>query len=224
MKSIQVLLLALFVAAQAHGQINKALKKELDSMFALDQKYRTAMGTAETRGDSLAKAFGVKKDSLIDYLWKLQSRADESNMARVAAIIEKHGYPGKSLVGVPSNEAAFYIIQHSSVIDRYLPLLKEAAEKGELPFYLYTMMLDRSLMYQQKEQEYGTQGYGFETVDPVSKEKKFTMIIWPVRDPQNVNKRRKEAGFTQTVEENAKRLGIEYKVLSLEELKKLRGR
>lgn len=193
-------------------------------MFVLDQKYRAVMQTARTKGDSLAKAYGVSKDSLIDHLWKLQSGIDESNMARLAAIIEKYGYPGKSLVGTPSNEAAFYIIQHSSVIDRYLPLLKEAAEKNELAFRLYAMMLDRSLMFQQKEQEYGTQGSGFEVIDPVSKEKKFTMIIWPIRDPQNVNERRKAAGFEQTVEENAKRLGIEYKVFTVEEVRKMRGR
>lgn len=35
----------------------------------------------------------------------------------------------------PSNEAAFYIIQHSTQIDNYLPTIKNAANKKELPFY-----------------------------------------------------------------------------------------
>ena len=37
-----------------------------------------------------------------------------------------------------------------------------------------------------------------------------------------VNKLRKKRGFTETVEENAKRLGIDYKVLTLEDVKKLK--
>jgi hypothetical protein len=33
------------------------------------------------------------------------------------------------------------------------------------------------------------------------------VFIWPIADPARVNKRRKDAGFPQTVEDNAKRMG-----------------
>jgi hypothetical protein len=42
--------------------------------------------------------------------------------------------------------------------------------------------------------------------------------------PESVNELRKEAGFTTTVEENSKRLGVEYKHYTLQEVKKITGK
>ena len=88
------------------------------------------------------------------------TRTDSTNTQRISQIISKHGCPGKSLVSTPTNEAAFYVIQHSQLIKQYLPLVKQAAEKGELSFRLYAMMLDRQLMFGGDEQVYGTQARG----------------------------------------------------------------
>ncbi len=82
-------------------------------------------------------------------------------------------------------------------------------------------MQDRLLMQEGKEQIYGTQGRGFATQGADGRPGPMQMFIWPIKDPKNVNRRRKEAGFTDTVEENARRLGIEYKVMTLEEAKAL---
>lgn len=203
--------------------LNIPLKQELDSMFVLDQKYRKVLGMdMTTKGDSLSVVYGVKKEELIGHFWSLQTQIDSLNIIRVEEIIKKYGYPGASLVGKPTNEAAFYIIQHSKVIDKYLPLIKEAAEKKELQFTLYAMMLDRSLMFQGKEHIYGTQGTGFDVKNPTTGKREQLWIIWPIKDPATVNERREAAGFEQTVEENAKRLGIEYKVLTLKEVNDMR--
>jgi hypothetical protein len=43
-------------------------------------------------------------------------------------------------------------------------------------------------------------------------------FVWPIKDPKNVNKRRKKIGFDDTVEENAKRLQTTYKILKLSEI------
>ena len=75
------------------------------------------------------------------------------------------------------------------------------------------MMLDRQLMYTGKEQIYGTQG----TWRKLKSGKQET-FIWPIKDPETVNERRKKAGFTQTVEDNATRLGIKYRVVSMDEI------
>jgi hypothetical protein len=150
-------------------------------------------------------------------LMKIQTEVDSSNVKRVEAIIKQYGYPGRSLVGTPTNEAAFYVIQHSTVIDKYLPLIEQAAVKKELPFHLYAMMKDRSLMYNKKEQIWGTQGRGQSILNKATGKNEFKFFIWPIANPANVNKRRKEAGFEQTVEENAKRLGIPYKVYTLDQ-------
>jgi len=43
--------------------------------------------------------------------------------------------------------------------------------------------------------------------------------VWPIKDAAKVNERRKQAGFDQTVEQNAKRLGFDYKVVKIEDVK-----
>ncbi len=220
------ILLSFFLLPTSYGQTrhNFTLKKELDSMHMLDQKYREALSAnMRGKGDSLAKVYGVKRADLNDYLWKLQGKIDSLNTARVEEIINRYGYPGISLVGKPTNEAAFFIIQHSKVIDKYLPVIKKAAQKNELRFQLYAMMLDRSLMFQDKEQIYGTQGSGMSVKNPTTGKWENLSFIWPIKDPATVNERRKTAGFSETVEESAKSLGMEYKVFPLEEVIKLRN-
>jgi hypothetical protein len=218
-----ILFLVLWTPSYGQTRINLALKKELDSLQILDQKYRAALvANARGKGDSLAAVFGVRKEDLDSHLWKLQGELDSLNTTRIEAIIEEYGYPGITLVGKPTNEVAFYIIQHSKVIDTYLPVIKGAAEKGELHFQLYAMMLDRSLMFQDKEQLYGTQGSGISIKNKRTGNWENLSFIWPIKDPHTVNKRRKEAGFTQTVEESAKRMGISYKVFALDRILQLR--
>ncbi|KIC89824.1 DUF6624 domain-containing protein [Flavihumibacter sp. ZG627] len=219
-----LLLIIQSLATNAQTRLNIPLKKELDSLQILDQKYRQALiANMRGKGDSLAIVYRIKKEDLNDYLWKLQGELDSLNTFRVEEIINKYGYPGISLVGKPTNEVAFYIIQHSRVIDKYLPVLREAAESNELRFELYAIMLDRSLMFQDKEQVYGTQGSGIDVKNTKTGIWENLTFIWPIKDPLAVNERRKAAGFTQTVEEGAKNLGIKYKVFTLEEIIKLRN-
>jgi hypothetical protein len=49
------------------------------------------------------------------------------------------------------------------------------------------------------------------------------MIIWPIKDPKEVNERRKTAGFEDSVEENAKVLDVHYKIYTVDQVKKMRG-
>ena len=213
----------LYTASYGQTQFNISLKRELDSMKLLDQKYRAALlANMNGKGDSLANVYGIRKENLNDYLWKLQGEVDSLNTIRVSEIINQYGYPGISLVGKPTNEAAFYILQHSKVIDKYLSVVKEAAGKNELKFQLYAMMLDRSLMFQDKEQFYGTQGSGMSVKNATTGEWENLSFIWPIKDPTTVNDRRKAAGFDHTVEESAKSLGIEYRVFTLDEILKWR--
>lgn len=213
----------LLFSAGLRSQQNPALKRELDSLFALDQRYRAELSLAmQGRSDSLARLHGVGGDSLVPYLWGLQNAIDSSNTKRLEAIIAQHGYPGLTLVGPSTAEAGFYILQHSAVIGKYLPVIKAAAQKGEIRFVLYAMMLDRWLMFNDRAQVYGTQGTGFDVLNPKTGRWERRSIIWPIRDPAGVNRRRKAAGFKDSVEENARQLGIHYKVYRLAEVLKLR--
>ena len=218
--------MAFSLSSLGQKKINITLKSELDSIYIKDQSLRELIssGLLQTKADSIAESYKIPKSELINYIVKTIPILDSLNLLRIDQIIKQYGYPGKSLVGPETNEAAFYVIQHSKNIDKYLPIIKKATSKNELSFRLYAMMLDRSLMYNGKEQIYGTQGKGFETLNSKTGKKEFTNIIWPIKDAANVNSRRIKAGFKLTIEEYAKQqLGIDYKVLNLDEVKKMQG-
>lgn len=210
-----VLLGWLAFPAVAQTTPNLRLKHELDSLYELDQRYRAMLFNPRLnhRPDSLAAALGVSKEELNSSIMGRMIRTDATNLPRVQAILKQYGYPGKSLVGAPTNEAAWHVIQHApELIPQYLPLMKTAAETGELPFRLYATMLDRQLVFENKEQRYGTQAQNYNNQ---------AWFIWPIQDPAHVNQRRKQAGFKTTVEEVAARLGVPYSVLTLEDVAKM---
>ncbi|RZT00014.1 BT_3928 family protein [Aquimarina brevivitae] len=176
--------------------LNQRLKGQLDSIVSLDQK-------------------GRNEDEIS---WEEQQVIDSTNTVFIEKVFDTYGYPGKSLVGEESSSAAWLVIQHSDKIDQYLPLIKEAAEKDEIPFRLAAMMEDRSLMQNNKEQIYGTQGTVITT-----KNNKTVPLIWPIKNPEDVNERRNAAGFDSTVEEYCQGLlGVEYKVYTLEEVNNMK--
>ena len=188
----------------------------MDSVYVLDQKYRKELTEISNpaKRDSIAKTLSISANQLSGYFEGFQKHIDTLNLIFIEKVISKYGYPGKSLVGEPTDEAAWNIIQHSPQIATYLPIVKKAADNNELPFRLYALMLDRQLLQQGKEQIYGTQIQGQKM-----KNGKFEMFVWPIQDPGTVNERRKKAGFDLTVEENAKRLNTTYRVVKMEEIK-----
>jgi len=169
MQKLTLGIFILFFSLSTFGQskINLTLKNELDSILSEDQNLRELISSdlLQTKSDSLASVFKIDKKDLVPYIIKQIPISDSLNLIRVEQIIKEYGYPGISLVGPETNEAAYYVIQHSTKIDKYLSLIKKAADKKELRFTLYAQMLDRSLMYKGKEQIYGTQGKGLQVLN-----------------------------------------------------------
>jgi len=215
-----VLFILSLLPVYAFGQSENPLKRELDSMYVLDQRNRewlSKLGNNQPLTDSLSEVYKTDRTRLASVLWAEQTKIDSSNLARAEAILKQHGYPGKTLVGTPTNESIFYIIQHSNKIPTYLPFIKKAADQGELPFSQYAMMLDRSLMYEGKPQLYGTQV----SCRQLQKTKQSRCFVWPIMDAKTVNERRKQAGFVIPVEENANRLNAAYEpTLTMELVRK----
>jgi len=197
----------------ANLKLNLDLKRELDSVLRLDQGIRHVyFADTKAKKDSIATVYNIPVQETTQAYFKLWHQIDSTNLILAERILEEYGYPGKALVGEPTNQAIWYVIQHApGKIPEYLDMMKEQGKKGELPFTKVALMEDRYLMGKNEEQIYGSQGVTY-TVDgkPVS-------FIWPVKDPDNINKKRKEAGFTQTIEEYSKVLDIEYKPLTLKE-------
>jgi len=214
------ILLSLFLSSCfiAYGQsiIDVRLKNQLDSVMYLDQKYREILsnGIADpTQQDSIAKSLNVEAKSIVKTLWEVQNSIDSSNLVFVENVIMRFGYPGRTLVGEEACDAAWHVIQHSSKIDKYLDIIEKAAVEKELPFRLYAMMYDRYLVNNKKEQVYGTQVTRLHL-----KNGEIDWFVYPVKNPKKVNKLRREVGFDLSVEDNAKRLDVKYRVVKISEI------
>ena len=218
--AIAFLFLILFSCKKVEKtSINLELKKELSEIEFRDQALRFI--TDQTPKDSLdliAKRIKVDPTYFKNNYKSVSVTLDGENIKRVEEIISKYGYPGKALVGTPENRAAWIVIQHSSpqVIQKYLPMLREAVKNGDLDRQSLALTEDRNLMYQGKKQIYGSQFF----------EANGKPAFWPIENSEKVNELRKEAGFVQTIEEYSKDLygkDFQYKIYTLEEVKKLQA-
>jgi len=204
-------------------EINKDLKNKLAQIQKKDQGYRELSkgGISEINKTALLKELNLTEKEFQEKERELFERNDSLNLIEVEQIIAEHGYPGKSLVGEPENEAAWFVIQHSNKIEKYYPLIEKAGKKGELDITKVAMMKDRLLMDQGKVQIYGTQGKTiFLTENPKSQDD-LKVIIWPIKNPKSVNKLRQKTGFKTSIEEYANKLNIDYKIYTLEEVNKM---
>ena len=181
--------------AKREATVNQALKKELAGIYRTDQRIRLKIDSVENK-DGIQAAMAP---ALVEEM----RTADERNLARVEAIIKQYGWPGNSLAGKAGITTAFLVIQHSDAITqrKYLPLLREAAAKGELAKSSLALLEDRVLMGQGKPQLYGSQ---LRLNQATQKYELYT-----IADEAHVDERRAAVGL-QPLAEYVKYWNLEY--------------
>jgi hypothetical protein len=181
------------------GQVNQSLRRELLKMQKDDQKYRSEIDKIEKM--SLAPDEMQKR---VSALWEKQEKLDKRNVKRLVQIIDKYGWPGRSMVGREGSITAFLIIQHADLEyqKKYFPMLKEAIGKGEADRDDAALLEDRILMREGKKQIYGTQLRFNEATKKLE--------LWPIEDEESVDVRRASVGL-EPIAEYLKRFGLEYK-------------
>jgi uncharacterized membrane protein YphA (DoxX/SURF4 family)/peroxiredoxin len=182
----------------AKPKLDLSLKQRLDSIAVLDQKFRKLMQTQSLEErKKLGESMGLSEAEYSGDLSQMQRVLDSVNMVFVERYFLQNGYPGKSVVGEESSLVAWDVLQHNpDKIPLYLPLVKKAAEADEIPKTSAAIMEDRYLMTEGKPQIYGTQGMAYDDARG--------SFIWPIENAETVNKRRKDAGFKETIEDYAK--------------------
>ncbi|MEM5533051.1 DUF6624 domain-containing protein [Pseudoalteromonas arctica] len=170
---MRYLFLLLIIPFYSFAEINLPLQKELIEMEIEDQHIRNKIGEAGWQNPPKA---------LLEQMMKI----DESNTGKLKAIIKKHHWVTRDLVGVKGVGAAFLVIQHSSDVAfkvKMLPYLKQSYLNGEgVSGQQVALLTDRALIAQGKKQIYGTQA-------DVSEGK---VVFSPIEDETNVDKRREE--------------------------------
>lgn len=153
-----------------------SIEEELKEMRIKDQSIRLLLLDAS------------KKKQNVDKIRRIMDDIDRKNAVRVTGIIDQYGWLSPDEIGFEANEALFLCIQHSQdslIQNKYLPILKEAAQKGAAKGWHYAFLTDRCLMNQGHKQIYGTQivtrnGVGY---------------LVPLQDIDKVDSLRKEIGL-----------------------------
>jgi len=229
MKSIKLTLIILsiiFSSCKGENEINSKeikinveLKSKLETILKKDQGIREIVNgnLSNERKVKLLSELNLKETDIEgNKKFELMREIDSLNLLETENIIKNYGYPGKSLVGEPANKAVFYVIQHSDKLDKYLPLIRKAAENGDISKTSLALAEDRNLMYQGLEQIYGTQIKG-----QANKKGEWIYYLWPIRNIDSINIWRKEVGIEQTLEEYLKEMDVEFKLYKINELKDL---
>jgi hypothetical protein len=168
------------------------LRDELKKRVQEDQEARRAMlkWRQENKENDAAK---VKQQTDVPILKKL-AETDEANTKWLKGVVEKHGWPGKSLAGADGAHDAWLLVQHADRDKQFqkkcLELMKPLASKGEVAKSDLAYLTDRVLVSESKKQLYGTQ---FHTVDG-------KLEPQPIEDEANVDKRRAEMGLPPMAE------------------------
>lgn len=183
-----------FKKAKSDSTLMDTIALQLDSIFITDQKYRNKLSEVE-------KKYGLKSIELKSLLDTIKYN-DSLNLLKVTKILATYGWLGISLIGSIANDALFLVIQHSDikVMEKYLPLLKDAVKDGRAWGSQFALLIDRIEMINGRKQIYGSQIQG-NSIDGYK--------IYPIEDEKNVNKRRAEVGL-KPLEEYVIQWGIRY--------------
>jgi len=177
------------------SSVNADLRRELLALVDEDQKVRLAA----MEGDDPA-------------LWDTVKTLDKTNTVRMKAIIEAHGWPGKSLVGEDGTDAAWILIQHGrhdpEFLKRCLVLMEEAVSEGEAAPQDLAYLIDNVRMLEGRPQLYGPSF----TWTPDG-----TLVPTPIEDEAHVDERRKAMNLP-TMEEYLKAAQEMYLDANLPEL------
>lgn len=114
------------------------------------------------------------------------------NAERLDAVIAQHGWPGRTLVGEDAASAAWRIVQHAigepARMRAWLPLLADAAARGEADPAEVAMLDDRIRVLEGRSQRYGTQYDWDATCTQMA-------LIGAIEEPATVDARRAAVGL-----------------------------
>lgn len=190
---------ALVKSNKEKGEANfdKPLVAILDTIFQEDQKYRLQIGEIEQK-------YGRQSDEMQAH-WNLIMKKDSINLLKVQKILDERGWLGPSIIGNQGNQTLFLVIQHSelSIQEKYLPMMREAVQKGNANASSLALLEDRVALRQGRRQTYGSQ---------ISRDEETgAFYVSPLDDPDNVDERRAMVGL-QPLQDYVSRWGITWDV------------
>ena len=143
--------------------------------------------------DSLGRIYGYESIQFRE-MQELCDKNHFANEKRILEILDNYGWPSNDIIQEQGNLTICNVLQHSDILVRikYLPLMRNAViEKGLQP-RLLARAEDRIATDRGELQTYGGQ------IKYYPKTKSFD--VWPIKDPENVDKRRAAIGLIPIAE------------------------
>ncbi|MCK0178465.1 hypothetical protein MWU50_04100 [Flavobacteriaceae bacterium S0862] len=174
------------VKTQEPKQTNEQLIAMLDSIWTTEQQPITLR-------DSMIELYGADSKEAEKYQL-IYEKNHVINEEKITNLLDTYGWPKKEVIGEQGNWTICNVIQHAEndVRIKYLPMMKEAVLEKQLQPRFLVRAQDRIATEQGQLQIYGGQmKYYPET-------KSFN--VWPVFEPENIDKRRAEIGLEPIAE------------------------
>jgi len=158
----------------------------LDSIWILEQEPITLR-------DSMIEIYGANSNEAKKYQL-IYEKNHAKNEERIKNLLDNNGWPKKSVIGEQGNWTICNVIQHSDndVRIKYIPMMKEAVLANQLAPRFLVRAQDRIATELGELQIYGGQMKYY----PDTK----SFNVWPVFDPENIDKRRAEIGLEPITE------------------------
>ena len=114
----------------------------------------------------------------------------ERNVAWFKTVLDKHGFPGRKLVGEKGAQAAFFLVLHAenerALQKKCLGLLEKSVKIGDASPRFLAYLTDRIRVAEGRQQVYGTQ---------FMKAANGAQVPHPIEDAANVDERRSALGL-----------------------------
>lgn len=162
-------------------------KPKFDLVTYLDTIWKMEQSPITTR-DSLIKIHGTESEEAAIFQ-KIYRKNHNINIKKIRHLLDSSGWPEPTESGERGNRTICNVLQHAdqNTREHYIPMMKKAVLDKKLEARFLVRAEDRLATDRGQLQIYGGQmKYYPET-------KSFN--VWPVFDPENVDKRRAEIGL-----------------------------
>ncbi|MGA6181670.1 DUF6624 domain-containing protein [Stenotrophomonas sp. NPDC077421] len=164
------------IAAEEHRHAAQRDDPLRDALLQREAKDQAAQHAAVAAGGGSA--------------WAQTTPVSVENATWLKATVAEKGWPERSRVGADGAKAAWVIVQHADHDPAFqaemLPLIENAARRGEADLADYALLTDRVLLAQGKPQRYGSQFK--ENADGIFE-------LQPTADMDGLDARRREVGL-----------------------------
>ncbi|MDF0717675.1 hypothetical protein PY092_16040 [Muricauda sp. 334s03] len=186
-----IVLVACGRKSEPKPQAQSVKPQTTDLVAILDTIWQTEQIPIRKR-DSAFHAYGDQSEMYKKYqaIYKKNHLVNEQKIAEIL----KDGWPSLKEIGEQGNLTICNVLQHSSPETRlnYLPLMRQATKNKELSPWLLARTEDRIATDRGQLQIYGGQIKYYPETD--------SFDVWPIIDPENVDKRRAEIGLEPMAE------------------------